>query len=266
MPKTFAQRYRCFVTILATLSVSVCFLGAGAQAEERTRIKVASYEFGVVFFYDEDARAGMAPYLVSVLNEMQDKYVFEFHETSSRRRYLDLTSGEMDIVLLESPTWEWPDYNVKFSDPIVSERDLYVARKGQSNVASMFANVTDHSLLAVLGFHYAFGDFNSDPQYLNENFDVLLRYNEKEVLNDLLAGQGDLGVISAGFLAREFERNPDLRDQLILGPADSTYNLVSIISDDAPISLAEFNEFVAKLKKDAQIGRYWRQLHGDVSG
>lgn len=252
---------------MALGAIGLCAAVGAASAAGPTRVRVASYEFGVVFYYDAGQPAGLVPKLVSVLNNMQDDYVFEFTETSSRRRYADLTSGDVDILLLESAAWEWEGHDVLFSDPIVRERDVYIARKDDPDADRLFDDVTAYPILCVLGFHYGFADFHSSPDYLRQNFDVLLRYNEKDVLHGLLAGKGRLAIVSTGFLAQELDRHPGLPDRIRVGKTpDSIYDLVSVIAKDAAITLADFNALVARLKETGEIEHYWRQLHGDVSG
>ncbi|WP_152630736.1 transporter substrate-binding domain-containing protein [Thalassospira sp. HJ] len=249
------------------LGVLASWLGIStAQGQEPVPVKVGAYEYGVVYFFDDGKPSGMVPSLIRLLNDLQDEYAFELVETSSRRRYRSVTNGEVDLVLLESPKWEWEQLDVLFSDPIVQEQDLYLTLSGRGDAEMLFSDVTSYQMLCVLGFHYGFADFNADPEYLRGNFDVMLGYNEKEVLDGLLAGEAPIGVVSAGFLALEFGANPDVRDQVtIASQPDATYDLVSVLSDNSAISLEQFNQLIAELHDEGEVERLWQQLHRGVS-
>ncbi|WP_297021316.1 ABC transporter substrate-binding protein [Thalassospira sp.] len=246
--------------------LTVLFAISTAQGQERVPVKVGAYEYGVVYFFDDGRPSGMVPSLIRLLNDSQDEYAFELVETSSRRRYRSVTNGEVDLVLLESSKWEWEELDVLFSDPIVQEQDLYLTLAGRGDADMRFSDVTSYPMLCVLGFHYGFAGFNADPEYMRSNFDVLLRYNEKEVLDGLLAGEAPIGVVSAGFLALEFGTNPDVRDRVtIASQPDATYDLVSVLSDNSAISLERFNQLIAELHEDGEVERLWQQLHRGVS-
>ncbi|WP_147251909.1 MULTISPECIES: transporter substrate-binding domain-containing protein [Thalassospira] len=244
------------------------FPGTNAvRAADPIIVKVGAYEYGVVYFYQDGKAGGIVPKLINLLNGLQDEYQFQLAETSSRRRYQALMNGELDLVLLESAQWDWPDYDVHYSDPIVREKDIYLALSSRTDAQELFSDVTAHRMLCVLGFHYGFADYNGDPEYLRKNFNVLLRYNEAEVLDGLFAGEAPIAVVSAGFLARQFVQDPGMRNRLVIaGKPDATYDLVSVLSKDSAIPLDAFNKLVAELIASGEVERLWRQLHIGVSG
>lgn len=238
-----------------------------AKAAEPVPVKVGAYEYGVVYFYENGQPKGMVPHLISLLNDMQDEYVFELAETSSRRRYWAVMSGEVDLVLLESSNWDWHELNVRFSDTIVREQGVYLALAGRDDAEMLFEDVIRYPILCVLGFHYGFADFNADPEYLRQNYDVLLRYNEKDVLAGLLSGEAPIGVVSAGFLATQVIENPDLRDAIVIADQpDATHDLVSVFSDSSSISPERLNQLIAKLRTTGELERMWQQHHLGLSG
>ncbi|WP_162181419.1 transporter substrate-binding domain-containing protein [Thalassospira australica] len=248
------------------VGISVLVWGmTGAKAQGAVTVKVGAYEYGVVYYYEDGKPGGIVPVLIQRLNDLQDDYKFELVETSSRRRYQDVTDATVDLILLESERWDWGDFDVTFSDPIVTESDLYVALDTHPDVPRLFANVTDSQMLCVLGFHYGFAQYNADPQYLRDNFDVLLRYNEKEVLEGVLAREAPIGIVSVGFLASEYAKHPGLQSRLAIADApDATYDLVSVLGKDAPIALDQYNDLIGQLHETGEIARLWQQLHDGV--
>lgn len=253
------------------VSVLVIMLGVFAwttvAAKDRIPVKVGAYEYGVVYYFENGEPNGIVPILIKMLNDIQTEYDFQLAETSSRRRYHSIEAGEVDLVLLESSQWEWQEFDVSFSDTIVREKDLYVALAERSDLDQLFADVTSYPMLCVLGFHYGFANYNADPEYLRQNFDVLLRYNENEVLNGVLAGEAPLGVVSAGSLARQFVADPLLRDRLAISPEpDAIYDLVSVVSNSSAIRIENFNELIDQIHATGEIERLWQQLHIGVSG
>ncbi|CAM3359843.1 transporter substrate-binding domain-containing protein [Thalassospira profundimaris] len=261
-----------FLRDLVVTGIAVCLLATlfavtAAKAHQRIPVKVGAYEYGVVYFYEDGKPRGMVLHLIRLLNDLQDEYVFELAETSSRRRYQAVTGGEVDLVLLESSQWEWQEFDVRFSEPIVQEKDLYLTLAGRDDIQSLLSNVTNHPILCVLGFHYGFADFNADPEYLRQNFDVLLRYNEQEVLDGLLAGEAPIGIVSAGFLAARFVDYPSLRESLVISDQpDAVHDLVAVLSAGSSIPLERFNQLIAKLQSTGEVERLWQQLHIGLSG
>ena len=279
MPLPFVSKFRGSILIPMRLARNAALSGfvlgmllvlSGgmvAKANEPIPVKVGAYEYGVVYFYQDGEPRGMAPSLIDLLNDFQDEYAFELSETSSRRRYQAVVDGEVDLVLLESSKWDWENYDVRFSGPIVQEEDLYVALADRGNAEALFSDIASYPMLCVLGFHYGFADFNADPAYLRQNFDVLLRYNEKEVLAGLLAGEAPIGVVSAGFLAAQFGEIPGLRNSLVIADQpDATYDLVSVLSEGSAIPLERFNQLVSELRATGEVERLWQQFRAGLAG
>lgn len=255
------------VTGFAVCMLAILFAVTVAKADERIPVKVGAYEYGLVYFYEDGKPQGMVLHMINLLNDVQDEYVFELVETSSRRRYQAVTGGEVDLVLLESAKWDWQEHEVQFSQPIVQEKDIYLTLAGPGDADTLLSNVTDYPILCVLGFHYGFAGFNADPQYLHRHFDVLLRYNEQEVLDGLLAGEAPIGIVSAGFLAARFVDHPSLRQRLVISDQpDAVYDLVAVLSATSPIPLERFNQLIAKLHNTGEVERLWQQLHIGLSG
>ena len=255
-----------FVKVWAFCVVMLMFGTTPAKAQDPVTIKVGVYEYGVVYYFEDGKQHGIAPILINLLNDLQDDYRFQLAETSSRRRYRALSSGEIDLVLLESSQWEWQELDVSFSDRIVTERDVYLTSSSRLDAQSLFADVTAHRILCVLGFHYGFAEFNANPQYLRDNFDVLLRYNEKDVLNGVLTDEAPIGIVSAGFLGRQFVADSRMRDRVVIADEpDGVYDLVSVLSNKSAISLERLNQLIAQLRENGEVDRLWQQLHIGLS-
>ncbi|BDW87341.1 amino acid ABC transporter substrate-binding protein [Thalassospira tepidiphila] len=253
------------VTGVAVCLLAILFAVTAADAHERIPVKVGAYEYSDVFYYEDGQPKGVVPQLIKLLNDLQEDYEFRLVETSSRRRYEDLLSGQLDLVLLDSATWEWQGLDVNFSDTLFTEVDLYVALASGEDPQALFSNVTSYPILCVLGFHYGFAGFNADPAFLQENFDVLLRYNEQEVLDGLLAGEAQIGIISAGFLTTKMSEQPELIDKLVFSVMPGgRYDLVSVLSRNSAISLEHFNQLIAKLKDSGAADHLWQHHHPDL--
>ena len=85
------SRWFCYMS-----SVLVCWVVAtvaNADTKNAIPVKVGAYEYGVVYFFENDKPSGFTPELIADLNAIQSKYFFELVETSSRRRYNDLAMG-----------------------------------------------------------------------------------------------------------------------------------------------------------------------------
>ena len=262
-----AIRFLRDVALFGFAAVLLMVGGQAAKANEPVQVKVGAYEYSDVFFYENGQPKGLVPQLITVLNDFQEEYEFRLVETSSRRRYQGLTAGEFDLLLFDSAKWDWQEFEVQFSDPLLIESDLYVALADGEDPEALFSNVTFHPILCVLGFHYGFADFNADPVFLEDNFDVLLRYNEQEVLNGLLAGEAPIGIISAGFLTTKLNEQPELREKLVFSELpDAQYDLVAVMSGNSAISREKFNQLIAKVKASGVADNLWQHHHPDLPG
>lgn len=242
--------------------LSVLSVGPVARAAAPLEVRVGVYEVGIAYFYQGEKRAGFTPDLIAALNEIQEAYRFVMHETSARRRYQDIRSGHLDVIMLESPSWNWEAEPVVFSKPIVIESDLYISRRDRVPGTSWFNDITTHSLAAVLGYEYGFAQMEDDPATLRGNFDIALLYNEEEVLESVLRGDSEIGVISAGYLSRRFSDQPALSEQIIIGPKrDSAFGLGAVISHNAAIDLEAFEGLIDLLRRSGMIERQWQHWH-----
>lgn len=237
------------------------------KANEPVQVKVGAYEYSDIFFYDNDQPNGVVPKLIKLLNDFQENYEFRLAETSSRRRYEGLMNGDFDLVLFDSPKWEWHELDVQFSDTLLVESDLYVALASGEDPEALFSDVLSYPILCVLGFHYSFADFNADPAFLEANYDVLLRYNEEDVFDGLLAGEAPVGVISAGFLTTKLNQQPELSEKLVFAVMPhARYDLVSVLSSNSAITLEQFNQLIAKVKDSGVADHLWQHHHPDLPG
>ncbi|WP_168173732.1 transporter substrate-binding domain-containing protein [Thalassospira sp. TSL5-1] len=244
---------------------AIVFAAQPAQAQYRTNVMVGVYEYSVIHFYQDGAQAGFAHDLLDRLNRVQDNFKFVAVETSSRRRYQDLAAGNVDMILLENPNWNWSGRAVGFSKPIVHESDLLVARRENVYGPRYFQDILEYSLAGVLGFHYRLVNFVDDPQELERILNISLLYNEEEVLEAVIRKDADVGILSAGFMSQKFRQVRDMGEKIAIGPqAENSYPLVAVISHNAPITVAHFDGYLDDLRAENQIAPLWSRWHRGI--
>ncbi len=245
--------------------VALVFAAQPAQAQYRTNVMVGVYEYSVIHFYQDDVPVGFAHDLLDRLNTIQDHFKFVAVETSPRRRYQDVTMGNVDMILLESPSWNWSDKPVDFSKPIAREYELLVARRDNVDGPVYFQDILEYSLAGVLGFHYRFVDFVDDPNELARMLDISLLYNESEVFEAVMRKDADIGILSAGFMSQKFRQVPGIGEKIAIGPhAENSFPLVAVISEKAPITVAEFDGYLDDLRAENQIAPLWSRWHRGI--
>tara|TARA_R110001583_G_scaffold32882_1_gene111571 strand:- start:77332 stop:78108 length:777 start_codon:yes stop_codon:yes gene_type:complete len=236
-----------------------------AVAQHRTDVMVGVYEYSVVHFYHQGVQTGFAHELIKRLNGVQGDYQFVAVETSSRRRYLDIATGQVDMMILENPEWHWAGRNVEFSTPIVRESDIMVARRDHVPGPAYFSRVLERSIAGVLGFHYKFVDFRDDPKQLTRLLDISLLYNESEVMEAVIRGDAEIGILSAGFVSQQFEHVPDIASRIEIGPqADNSYQLSSVLSNRSPVSVERYNSYLDLLRAENAIAPNWSRWHRGI--
>jgi len=227
------------------------------EASQKITVKVGGYDFEP--FVEKEH--GITPAFLTLLNELQDEYQFEFVHIPARRRYSTLTEGHIDAIFFEMPRWGWEDIRdqIEITKPLLRAKEAFYARADHPAGAEVFASLEDRKLALTLGFHYAFVDFNSDQAYIRERFNASFAPTQRVALRLTLAGSTDLVIMSDIFLYREYARNPALKNQLIRSPhADQSYALPLMVRKSGPVSVDYLEALVDTARKKGVLADFFK--------
>lgn len=247
--------FKGWLVALCLLLVSPVF------AAEQVRVGV--YDFPPYVVKPESAQpAGLVPDLLAALNELQRHYQFVLVPTSVTRRYRDMQSSRIDMMLFESPQWGWQDTEHTALDLRIEDAEVYVARAEPGRDQGYFDQINGKRLALYTGYHYGFANFNSDQQYLREQLGAVLTYSHDSNLTMLLRGRADIAVITRSYLQIYQDRHPNLRDELLVSQrVDQVYQHQALFRPKAPLSKERFAALLHDLNQNGKLDDLLARYH-----
>lgn len=242
-----------------SLRRTLCYLlplaaSLAAQAAP-VEVKVGAYHFPPYVNKPESPSPdGLLPQLLALLNASQADYHFDLVPTSVTRRYPDLASGRFDLILFESPAWGWHDTPHQSLDLHIRDAEVYVALSQPERGQQYFEQLADKRFALYSGYHYGFAGFNADPDYLKRHFKVDFTYSHDSNLKMVLVGRADLAVVTRSYLSQYLNRNPQLRERLLVSVReDQVYDHRALLRPASPLSPAQLEALLLHLRDRGQL-------------
>lgn len=226
---------------------------AGAQSP--VTVKVGAYPF-LPF---SDGKTGLTHELVQALNAFQTEYRFETVPTSANRRYRDMADGVYSHIFFESVLWGWKPAQVDATKVYLKgDGEVFVARAQRGRGQEYFQTLADKDILAVLGYHYAFADFEADPDVLRKRYAITFSTDNAVSLRNLLSGRGDVAVLTKSYLSRYLVEQPQDRGLLLVSQRmDQAYAHTALVAKGARPSAQELNRLLAQMEAAGVLARLW---------
>lgn len=205
----------CFVALV------VC---GGVRAQ--TVVRVGGYDFAPYVEAAADSPSGVAIDMIALLNRRQSQIRFEFVPTTAMGRYADFSARRFDAVLFEDPAWGWSgrDLPVEASDVFGEDAEIFIAQTGPERGEPWFASLRGLRIAGVRGYHYAFADYIADEEELNRRFSVALYNDSAAVMEAVVRGWTDVGLVARSYARRHIAERPELKARLLLSQrADQIY-------------------------------------------
>lgn len=224
------------------------------ESSAQTVVGVTAYPFPP--FINEDMKSGLTFDFAEMLNQHQDTYRFVLEVTSPKRRYRQLESGVQDMILFEMPDWGWEKENITFetSKEIMRGGEVYITANVGNKNQKYFSTLKDKSISAYFGYHYGFADFNSDRDWLQQNFKIGLQNSHERIIDLVVKNKINVGVVTLSYLRKYLTAHPDLNDKIIISEKfDQIYKLRAIIRKAAPISVRQFEKILDDLSHQGHL-------------
>lgn len=197
---------------------------------------------------------GLLPELATALNAAQHDYKFVLVPASIPRRYRDLEQGRIDMAIFENPDWGWEHIAHQAVDMKLEDAEIFVARKMEGRDQNYFNDLHGKRLALFSGYHYGFAQFNADPAYLAENFDVTLTYSHDSNLLMVLRGRADIALVTRSYLSDFLARNQSEARQLLVSERiDQIYRHYALLRPDAPITAEQFDKLLQQLRDSGEM-------------
>jgi len=212
-------------------------------------VKVGGYVFPPFVEKDDKGNiSGLTLDLIDSLNKIQSEYHFSFVLTSSRRRYSSFENGQFDMLFFENIFWGWQKADIEATKVFLTGGEVFIALKSKAKHQEYFNNLKSKSIAAMLGYHYSFAEFNSNPEFLRSKFNIQLSTNEKRNIQLVLWDRMDIAIVSKSYLARFFLENPSAKSKLLISDKmDQEYNHTVLIKKDFHLKTTKMNALLEKL-------------------
>ncbi len=202
--------------------------------------------------------SGITIDLIKEMNIFQNKFKFQFIPTSPKRRYQCFDKGTFDLIMFEDKRWGWEDKDIIASKVILKGGEVYITKADISKDQSYFNNLKNKSLAVILGFHYGFADFNSDENFLNNNFKVQLSNTHSGNIEKILIGRADIAVVTLSYLKAFFKKNPAKESKLLVSKKfDQRYNHTILFRKNSKIDVEEMDVLLTKMEDAGVLSRIW---------
>jgi ABC-type amino acid transport substrate-binding protein len=197
---------------------------------------------------------GLLPQLVQALNTLQSDYLFKLVPTSIPRRFADFSEGRTDMAIFENPDWGWKDIAHTTVDMGLEDAEVFVAQRESDRQQNYFADLNGKRLALYSGYHYAFANFNADPQFLADHYKATLTYSHDSNLLMVLRDRADIALVTRSYLSDYLLRNEKVADQLLVSERiDQVYHHYALIRPQAPITGEAFGKLLQRLRENGEM-------------
>jgi ABC-type amino acid transport substrate-binding protein len=237
------------------------WVSAPLAAEQMVRV-AGVYFPPYVFKADEQSRkAGLLADLLDGLNQQQTEFRFVMVPTSIKRRFGDFQQGRIDLAIFENPAWDWQNIAHSAVDMGLEDSEVFVSQVGPERDQRFFEELEGKRLALYHGYHYAFADFNAEPEYLIKRFKATLTHSHDSNLLMVLRGRADIALVTRSYIGDFLERYPEYAGQLLVSErADQLYRHHALLRPGAPIRAEQFSEMLETLRRNGRLaeifGRY----------
>ncbi|RAU21381.1 amino acid ABC transporter substrate-binding protein [Paramagnetospirillum kuznetsovii] len=242
--------------------VVVLAMVIGSSAWARQIVTVGGYEFGPFVDAEADGKTtGLTLALIDALNRYQDRFEFRFVLTSPSRRYKDFEDRKFDLIFFESPDWGWTAKKipVDVSEVFLDGGELYIAKAAAGRGQEYFTDLAGKRMVGILGYHYGFAGFESDPALLASRYRMTLVNDNAASIEMILKDRGDVAVVTDAYLKRYLKSHPGTDSRLLVSDRfDQRYAHRALVRPGAALTVADMDRLFASMAKDQTLTKLWR--------
>jgi hypothetical protein len=244
----------------ASLNLFHTFIVAGAAlwaspsgASQLVRIGAAHFP-PYAIRPERGEESGLLAQMITALNAMQSDFRFEMVPTSIPRRFRDFEQARFDMAIFENPGWGWADIPHVEVDMGLEDAELFVTHRTNGREQNYFNQLRGKRLALFSGYHYAFAQFNADPKYLVDTYNATLTYSHDSNVLMVLRDRADIALVTRSYLSTFLAANPGEADQLLISDrVDQVYRHFALLRPNAPITGAQFDALLQRLRDDGQM-------------
>lgn len=246
-----------FKKVLASILMSLVLMPQSFSMP--TPVSVGGYLFPPFIYNEKDAIRGITIDLIKLLNESQTEYIFDFHLTSSKRRYKDFSNKHYDLLFFEDMRWGWKDKEISPTKVILKGGEVFITHASNERNQDFFKDLSGKKILGILGYHYKFANYNSDRVYLKENFNVELRTNHLSNIHTIAKRNlTQVAIVTKSLLKQFLKRFPHLKNKILISnELDQEYKHTILVRENSRPTTEEVNSLIKKLYEEGQLKKLW---------
>lgn len=235
--------------------LALCMVTTHSEAAQRIKVVAASETWDQLLYLDKnDAPKGPIVDFIKRMNEVQDKFDFQIVVLPRLRLNQFFIEKKADVYPFRTVQWTEPELNLLATQTICSSGDRYIAKKtNRYGGMRVFDDLQHRTIVGVRGYHYRVFANNPDENYIQSHFSATLVKSNEAVVQLILAGRGDVGVVPEAIIAAYF-KTMGMSDKLIVGKQfDSQVELSNLVRKNGPISREEMNHIIDLLIKSGDV-------------
>jgi polar amino acid transport system substrate-binding protein len=239
----------CLIAFLIGLNI----ISANAQQV----VKVGGYDFPP--FVDKSAGGtSLTLDLIAAMNAFQKKYIFQFVDTSSKRRFVNFDEKKYDLIFFEAIDWGWQGREIEATDVIMHGGAVYITRTDKNKDQRYFDDFKGKTIWGILGYHYGFANFNADPEYLRRMYNAHMITSQEGLIVAAATGRADISVVVKEYLQIYLVKHPEMQTKIMVSKKFDAVNAYTIlvrkgITPDA----AELNKLLAEMESAGVLKKLW---------
>jgi len=232
----------------------------GLRAENRTVVKVGGYDFPP-FVEDINGQvSGISIDLLELINSFQEKYLFEFVLTSSKRRFDHFNTGKYDMMMFESIDWGWKERDVDATNVYLEGGSVYVTKAGPDKDQLYFDDFTGKSILLILGYHYGFTNYNTDADILKKRYNATMTSTHEGNILSIAQGRADITVVIKAYLKKYIHEHPAIKEKILVSHKYDLPNYyTTLIRKDSKPNVEYMNKLFADMENKGLLTEFWKR-------
>ena len=241
----------------------LCISTAGiALAQIKVRVATEPWD-QIVYLDDTGEPKGAIADFIRKMNDVQSKFHFELNVYPRLRLDTVFMEKEADVYPLRTTAWTNPALGLLPTKTILFSGDVYFSKRhNRFGGTKVFDNLTKKSIVGVRGYHYRIFNNNSDENYIKNNFNAYLVATNKAVVQFVMAGRADVGIVPEVIIAK-YLADPKIQGEIIVSEKfDSRVDLSNLVRRDGPISVKEMDAIIDLLSKSGAVTEVRSSLIG----
>lgn len=252
-PDQGRKNIRRGLTWLVAFLVGLHTIPANAQQI----VKVGGYDFPP-FVDKSPGGTSLTLELIDALNAFQKKYIFEFVDTSSNRRFINFDEKKYDLIFFESIDWGWQGKDVEASKVIMQGGAVYITRAERHKDQRYFDDLTGKSIWGILGYHYGFANFNADREYLKKTFNARMVTSQDGLIEAAVTGRADISVVVKEYLQVYLLKHPEVEKKILVSKKfDAVNSYTILVRKGINPDVAELNKILSDMENAGILKKLW---------